>query len=458
MRKQMSILISIVVVLSLVGCGIVGIPVKKDVISSYEGPIFHLESLEKVDGITVNREIKMAFPNTENLGSANYDFVNDSFHGNALRFAQVVDQYEISNSNSEDVTMQMVYPFEAKFASAAGRVPVISTFEAGPVSSQVVLGRTILTEAYTNIQALNDQRCYQVLMGKGEYMQDSISSYMNSAALDQAVKVYKLEGIGCRTNEQEKMELEVSISRDTENSQVYTYGFDTFGWKDNQDVLGTSVPLKNEADFEKDAYIIVTGDDIELSEILCYRTAQKEYYDWEEIAAFELDSYESTLEDVMAELLNDYRSSNELPQCFGDFVTNQVFLDACKQFLIDTEEERGVGITSLDHSVFATMEAEYGMHFMLFDVTVPANDSVKLYVKYDKPANVVEENKEGYDTYDIMLRYVSNLSCESTKIGFILDDYTQIRLGGPEGDILKDGTYDMTSWTDLQLYLEQVEK
>ena len=34
-------------------------------ISSYEGPIFHLESLEKVDGITVNREIKMAFPNTE---------------------------------------------------------------------------------------------------------------------------------------------------------------------------------------------------------------------------------------------------------------------------------------------------------------------------------------------------------------------------------------------------------
>jgi len=460
MRKKISVLICIVIVLSLSGCGIIGVPINRNVVSSYEGPIFPLEAVEKVDGITIDRYLKMSFPieEHERLGTANYDFVNDTFYGKPFRFAQVDDQYELTNISSEDITMQMVYPFEANLGSAAERVPVISTYENGPMSSQVILGRTLATDEYIKFPAFDNQRSYEMLMDNGVYLKNSIEAYWNAPSLEESVKVYKLENIGCRTEAQEKMEIEVAIERNADKSQVYTYGFETFGYQINQDILGTSIPLETEADWGKDAYIIVSGDDINISEILCYRTAQKEYYDWEDIEAFELVTYESSLEDVLGELLNDYRSVKSMPECFGDFVTNQVFLDACKQFLVDTEEEREASITSLDYSIFASIEAEYGMKFMLFDITIPANDSVKLCIRYDKPANVVEENKEGYDTYDMILQTVSNLTCETTKIGFVLDDYTQLRLGGPEGDVLKDETYDITSWTDCQIYLESVKK
>lgn len=454
MRKMISMFIVIGVLISFTSCGITG--VTHDTVSSYEGPIFSLDSLEKVEGISVNREIKMAFPNTDNLGSANYDFVNDTFYGKAFRYAEVLDQYEIRNGRSEEITMQMIYPFEAKFASSSERVPKISS-NVGNIEPQIILGRTLLTQNYADISALNNQHCYDVLMSEGAYIKESLESYSNTSSLDESVKVYKFEGIGCRTQAQEKMELEVSIARGADNSQVYTYGFDTFGYQNNKDVLGVSVPLENDMDFEKDAYIIVSGDDIEISDILCYRTAQKEYYAWEEIKAFELVTYESTLEDVMSELINEYRKIDSMQVYFGDYVTNQKFLDASKQFLVDTEKERGVGIISLDYSVFATIEAEYGMHFMLFDVTIPANDSVNLNIRYNKPANVVLEDKEGYDTYDMILQRVSNLDYEMVQLGLILDDFTQIRVGGPDGDILKDGTYDVTSWSDVQMYLEKIE-
>ena len=434
MKKIYCILISVLVMVVSVSCGNTA---NKKFVESYEGPIIPLIVMEPVDGVEIKREISFDFTDYDytKFGITNYDFVNDDFYASAYRSVKVNDKYVLHNVTDQDMNMQVAYSFMGKLMTRTNVVPVLE-MNGGNLEYDLVLGHTLVYE-YDEISSLHNRECYEQLLSTGNYIEESINRINGTSEQSQKVTVYKIE---VSDNVQEDLRGSFQIQKGSNEANVYCYGVHTFSNANGIDTLEFDVSEGTEI------YVVTDSADVQVDEILCYTTQNKTYLDWKE-GIFDLEVYESTQEDVLLDMIEDYLEKGTVSE-LGDLVSDQLFMKMAKQYL-DSE-----GIVAID-GAFGTMMDEYRMCFQVVDITVPAGATVEFEADFIKPASVVGVDKKPYDCYELMSLPNANVEFLEETIKVVgAEDVVIAEL--TSGDKFENGSYEITlDGDDFQIYIDE---
>ena len=383
---------------------------------SYAGPVFPLNALNDVTGITAARNIDFDFAPYETKMKYHEISGEETGYQHYDTESLVTDSYLLSNTTGEDIVLNASYPFIGSFSSGYKWMPTISVDDnivearlyAGRFSGGFYSAHGLNTDKTdrSNIKSAGEWTDFQALLEDGSYIADAYAEYPK---LDQNVIVYKLSDIAydgsdeTATNPTIGMEFKV-ISSDT---RILSYG-STGGRRDvetGEFQQCYHIPEENEIGYGMDRYLIVLGEDITGPEIQGYCDGGCD--EGEEIKGVtaDVERYEITLGEVVWKLLIEEREPSYFDEEQVDIASAEMLFGSIAELIYDYGILSDNVAERYEWGSLEDMWSEtYNMQrvmYMGFEVVVPANGSVQIdaVMRKDASFDFVGEgtDRNGYD-------------------------------------------------------------
>lgn len=269
---------------------------------SYAGPVLPL-TLSEGSGISATRDITFVFP------------------GENGEQVKVRDTYVLTNESEEAVTVTGYYPYAGNFweirqvrpgVTVNGRT-VETRIRTGEGSSQTSGGQNSQADTAASEEKLLRWQDYHKLLGDGSYLDTALAE---TPVFHQPVVVYEFSDFQAPLEEYPAATQAVSFGKDRGQRRIFTYGFDGYEWREEEGMYRYSyfVPGAYRADAKK--LLIVMGEDLQDYTLMGYEDGGCE--EGEELAAVSctVTRRESTLGDVISEVLPEMVLSNW--EAFGE--------------------------------------------------------------------------------------------------------------------------------------------
>lgn len=399
---------------------------------SYAGPVFPLTSTSNVTGIEVTRHTNWDF--SPYISEFRTEKMHTDIPENTETFTYeryetesiVSENYVLTNTTNEDLTLSLLYPFAARFSDAIQTVPQISV-DGSKVTTAFLAGKYSGSYAPAIGDEDSDEKLnlhepsywtdYKALLSDGRYLSESMADV---PSLDIPIIVYEYSNL-TYIGEPKAINptFAISFKHDPAKTTISGWGWNAGGWDgDGSGYYGCSrvyTPGGNDFNKGATAYFIVIGEDIETPAVKSYTNAGCDEENEIDGLTYDFQKYETTLEQFLSEVcLSEYMENTEFMTGFDyfddayiqSFLTKEMVLGYIAQLMYDdgilSEDsiERYGDDCWLEHYVYDFSNMSRVMYLM-FDVTIPANASITVNTTMTKDASFdyAGKNKErnGYD-------------------------------------------------------------
>lgn len=350
----------------------------------YFGPVLPMTAVSGGETLSVERHVDYDFSTYENYTP------NVWGDGEAI----VTDTYRLTNPGSTDVTARLVYPYEGSFNQERKYTPTVTVDGVEPEAELLAS----LDEA-GEIARARDFGEYRDRMTGNDFFGEATAA---PPELKQRVKVYHFTDI-------------------TYHGEDYPYIFLTLGftipegvnvWVNHFDVLRSetmdgphSIWFQDNLDERDGAYLFVMNGDIEnltfggnlghnVTETSALTNVTCEY-----------EIYETTFEELVWELAQkyDYWALYEDEPDPGLITTEILYRDAMKRLeeRANREYDPATWGISVVEEGFSAAIGETRLLYWVFDVTIPAGETVTVEANYhqeaSKDAGGPKKPRHGYD-------------------------------------------------------------
>lgn len=361
--------------------------------SSYYGPVLPLTATSGGEALEVQRHVDYDFSTYENYTP------NIWGDGEAI----VTDTYRLTNPGDTEITARLVYPYEGRFCDERKYTPTI-TVEGQEIKGQLLAS---VDEGQEILRAREFEE-YQQRMTACDFYTEALQEPPEA---DIPVKVYHFTDI-------------------TYHGEAYPYVFLTLEfsipegvgvWVNHFDVLHSEtmegpheIWFRDDLDERDGAYLFTVGGDIEdltfggnlghnVTETSALTNVTCEY-----------ETYETTFDALVWELAQkyDYWAVHTDDPDPGLMTPELLYREAMK--LLGEEADRAYdGVSwavSVVESSFEMVITETRLLYWVFEVTVPAGETVEVEASYHQEANRdVGGPKKARHGYDLATRLGSSL-------------------------------------------------
>lgn len=318
---------------------------------SYAGPIFPLNAQNSED-ITAERNITFDFA------------VNPEIN--------VQDSYILTNSTENDIVIQAEYPFISDLEYIDGNIPSIS------INNEEVTAELSMQQNYPIFNGeinFNSFADFEELLN--DINLDKIA-FTGNALEDIPVKIYEFSDYGISEDMQTREHENIEFNLDREKTVVLSYGFNSGGFDESEQLHGFSVPSsEDETDCKK--YLIIIGDDIE------NYTLYREIGDIQVESECKITETEGDIKEALNLIIEDYKFLylNHESTYSNDDILMYSTLYELENYLNFGNTEYNFELLMLDellHHVFYSERVLY----LNFDITIPAGESVNIDISSTK--------------------------------------------------------------------------
>ena len=353
--------------------------------NSYSGPVLPLTAVSGGENLETVRHVDFDFSPYEGYVPSVIS------EGEVI----VTDTYRLTNPTGEDVTARLVYPYEGRFQDERKYTPVLT-----------VNGKAADAELYASVDAENqifgakDFQEYKERMGQRDYFAEAMA---HGPELEFPVKVYHFTDITYQGDQDYPyifLTIDFAIP---EGAQVWALHFDVL----QSDKDGTySIWMKDDLDEKDMAYLFVLNGDVEnltFSGNLGHNETQTSTLT---DVTCEYDTYETTFDQLIwefAQVYDYWKFTDDSPEP-GLITPELLYRDAVKRMGAHVGQEYN-GITgaavSLVSEFFYQSITSQRLLYWVFDVTIPAGETVEVEAKYHQEASTdiggPKKRREGYD-------------------------------------------------------------
>ena len=427
------------------------------VFMSYAGPVFPLTLMEENEHISAERKFTMDFSpwipvwisNVEEASSRTHltdeerqdvletynEWYPEGGYYQSSGNIMVTDSYTLTNTDSTDQTIRVLYPFASNLHSLDETRPILSvgetiletklhvgTYAGGFQGAWENWKETHQNPGSLNLLQFESWEGYQTLLSDGTYLQNTLGDYVDLTHIP--VTVYELtDAWGPKENNDAGIPnptIRVMFELDYEKTKVLSFNFNGGYHDSDHGIMGKSFSIREEweRDYGTPCYLIVIGDDVQNIQYQGYVTGgwdTKKTVD----AGVTITRTESNLEEALRQAaqynyeeivgIGNYEESE--PEYGFD-----LYYGLLKEHLVaygvlsDNQMERysdgnieNLDVTSVSRVCW--IEAE---------ITIPAGESVNLDAVFEKEPSfdyhcTASENK-GVSGYDAVTELGSNLN------------------------------------------------
>ena len=435
------------------------------VFMSYAGPVFPLTLLEENGKISAERNITLDFAPwvpvwiTNEQEAASLVNVSEAERQDALEMYNewypeggyyqtssdiiVTDAYTLTNTDAENQTIRVLYPFASTLSELDENRPVltagdkkldtdlhIGTYAGGFQGGWENWEETHENPGSLNLLGFDSWEDYQTLLSDGSYLQKALGGFTDLSHIP--VTVYQLtDAWGPEENDDAGIpnpSIRVLFEMDYDKTKVISYNFNGGLHDQDKGVMGRSFSIREEWErgYGTPYYLIVIGDDIKNLSWQGYVTGGWDTKETIE-AGVTVTRTESNLEEALREAAEyNYREMYE-PQY--DF---ELYYGLLKEHLVAYGVLSESTLERYDSGMVEELDV-VGVGRVCWleaELTIPAGESVTINATFEKEASfdyscAGTENK-GVSGYDMVTTLDSNLSF--TKQTAQLEDRGQIEI------------------------------
>lgn len=438
---------------------------------SYAGPVFPLTLREENPAISADRTITMDFapwvpvwiPNEEEAASRadlteeeRQDVLNscNEWYPEGGRYESsdhilVTDSYTLTNEDTQDQTIRVLYPFVANLNTLAKNRPTLTLngeeletalhagSYAGGFQGAWENGPAHGNPGSLNLDPYESWEGYRDLLADGTYCQRALGDFADFSEIP--VTVYEFtDARGPKSSEDDGIPnptIRVLFELDYAGTRILSYGFNGGLYDEEGGIMGRefSIPEPGGRRYGVPRYLIVIGEDVENMNTQGYATGG-----WDTKKTVEADvtvtRTESNLEDALRTAAAYW--VQELTDA-GNDAESEPGYDFELYFGLMKEHLSAYGVLSENVAArYATgmieeldVAAAVRVFWLEAELTVPAGSSVKLDAAFEKEPSfdfVCGAENRGISGYDLVTGLGSNLTFTGQTAG--LEDRGQIEI------------------------------
>lgn len=390
---------------------------------SYDGPVLPLTVREAVTGLTATRNIQFDFSPYRTYQDSYQDAEETVYYDRYHTDSIITDRYVLTNTTDQDQTLTLLYPhagtlqeseFEGRYPSITVNGNAVETgFHPGPYSGafEGAWGSENPEEGSVNLANIESFEGYVQLLSDGRYMASAFDAF---PVLEQKVIVYRMSDyVYTADKTAENPTLQMSFHMDYDQTYVFTYGMNgatmdrETGYRECRNGAVEYQPNAHESVREPDdAYVILMGQDIAEYTVQGYRDGGCHAGDELSDLGCTITRYETTLGQIMLDLLQDYVDET-LPLVYGtSHISNAELYCALAAELLTTygilgDEPVERYDTGRLEDLFSAVHTDLRVMYFSCPVTIPAGESITVEATVCKEASIdfigKDKDKDGYD-------------------------------------------------------------
>ncbi len=374
---------------------------------SYEGPVMPLFGAEAYTDVTIDRSLTFDFSPFAKYDSA----------------ATVTDAYTLTNTGTEEMTLQLYYPFSATLGQNDILMPTL-TRNGERLEASLLVGAADTTEQLRDARKKAGYLAYTELLEDGSYF---AATQQDAPAIDLPVTVYAItnyviHGKGANPT------LNFTYQIDPTKTGVMTLGFN--GGKNNREegkyARHFSVPAPGEHGYGDVYYLIVLGDDLQNLKMQGYKDGGCDRGEEIDITA-KVSRSETTLADFIRQRIA--REDHDAPQydhegnpfcSIVSYLSDEEYFDHYAK-LLQKEADDIYETWNNDFRTFEGLTSQVRsserVMYLSMTVTLGAGESAELSATLHKEASVewIGNLNEGYG-FDMMTSLGSSLNFTAQSI------------------------------------------
>ena len=380
--------------------------------SRYFGPVLPLTAVSGGEALEAQRHVEFDFSTYEN------------YTPTALREGEaiVTDTYRLTNPGDSDVTARLVYPYEGRFNDERKYTPTL-TVDGEAVEAELFAS----LDEQQEIFRAQDFTQYRERMEANDFFAQAVSQ---PPVLDIPVKVYHFTDITYLGQQEYPyifLTMEFSIP---EGANVWVNHFDVLS--SDSEKGKHSIWFQDNLDDRDGAYLFVMNGDIEeltfggnLGHNVTQTSALTD-------VAYEYETYETTFAELVWELARkyDYWADREDYPNPGLITPESLYRDAMKRMA----DEVGQGYNGISGAAVSVVEewfyktvTQTRLLYWVFDVTVPAGETVELEATFHQEASSdTSGSKKMREGYDLATRLGSSLDFTALSASIANAEYIDI--------------------------------
>ena len=352
--------------------------------NSYSGPVLPLAAVSGGEELEVSRHVDFDFSPYEGY------VPSPIREGEAI----ITDTYRLTNPTSRDTTVRLVYPYEGRFKDQRKYTPTL-TVEGKPAAAELFAS---LDEENAIFRAQNFKE-YQERMTATDYFAQATALPREQKTV---VKVYHFTDITYHGEDYPYIFLTMEF-RIPEGASVWVNHFDVLS---SDSEKGThTVWFQDDLDERDGAYLFVVGGDVEeltfggnLGHNVTKTSALTN-------VTCEYETYETTFEELIWQLAQkyDYWAVHDGDPDPGLLTPELLYRDAMKRMedkVGSAYDGIGWGVSVVEDAFCKAIE-ETRLLYWVFDVTIPAGETVEVEANYHQEASTDfgggKKRREGYD-------------------------------------------------------------
>lgn len=388
---------------------------------SYAGPVFPLTTAEPTNELHADRAITMDFEPW-------IDAPND---------IRVIDNYVLTNTSSEDQTVDLLYPFVANLIYLGQNLPQLTVdgAEIPFAPSNLVFGEFSggFVPAYgspddselMNLESPNSWEAYKSLLSDGRYLVHALDGF-DYPQLNETVVVYRFtdEYAPKSTDSMPNPTVRAIFTMDYDKTKILTYGFNQGLYDQENKIRGIGYSLQQPDARQKDwpTFIAILGEDIGDIALSYYVTGgwdTKETLD-DGSAGVTVTRQEMLLGDILLEAAKaswttfqdnmdtSYSIYGESPLTFEQYYG--LYCDYLFDYVLSE------AIARYDSGSLQELDVESASRvcYLKHEITIPAGGSIELSFDMTKEASFdytcAHTENRGIAGYDVTTKLGSTLS------------------------------------------------
>jgi len=384
--------------------------------ASYRGPVLPMSAISGGEALAVQRHVDFDFSPYETADP-------DGFAPNAVILA---DSYELTNTESDTVTVQLAYPFEAALLDEENYHPAI-TANGAAVDGSVFPG--LDTKGLTG-GAKNWEDFKNAVTG-----QDLLHSAMSDVCrLDTPVILYKIHDLRCEAAaDVPSPYLQIFYTCDTNETTVWRFCAGGGEDADTGEAYATvNYPTPDAPWNSGIGYLMVVGEDIAISGQQGYHTSYpgKDSNALEGMQA-EIERTESTFSDAVKLLAQVY---SDLPQYDSDYSdcaynTPEVLYSGAMKRLTDPDYHTQATVYRSMDSIFGAVLSETTLNYVVFSLEIGSGETVMVEAAYHQRASRDHSGaRTASDGYELATKLGSDLFFTALSASVSNIDLIEIRV------------------------------
>jgi len=426
------------------------------VFMSYAGPVFPLTLLEENEHISAERNITMDFApwvpvwvsNEEKVAELTniteaerqealaeyYEWYPEGGYYQDSEDIIVTDSYTLTNDNTVEQTISILYPFASNLHSLNTSRPILTvgdktldttlhvgTYAGGFQGAWENWAETGENPGSLNLAQIESWEGYKALLSDGSYLQKALGEFADLSHVPVTVYTFT-DAWGPKADNDAGIPnptIRVMFEMDYDKTNVLSYGFHSGYYDSDNNIMGRGFSIREEHEryYGVPYYLIVVGDDIQNLEWQGYVTGGWDTKKTVE-AGVTITRTESDLESALrtaAQLyyleLNDAGNYFELEAEYGF----ELYFGLMKEHLLaygvlsenTAERYDGGSIENLDVVGVARV------NWLEAEITIPAGESITLNATFVKEPSFdyhcADTENKGVSGYDMVTVLGSNL-------------------------------------------------